>query len=216
MKKLISTMRSNGKKPVWRSAVMSLLVFGLTAFAGLPAFAQNAKLELKNLEKLSSKASEVNDISLDGAMLQFAAKFLEKDDSEEAEIKDLLQNLKGIYIKSFEFDKDNQYSQADVEAIRAQLTSPGWTRMVESRSNHQHETDEIFLMKERDAITGVAILVAEPRELTVVNIVGPINMDKLASLESLVGESHHSHMDKQQNKPTKGAAPNDNSKTEKK
>jgi Domain of unknown function (DUF4252) len=207
--KLISTMRDNWKKPMLWSVLLFL------AF-GLPAFAQNARLELKNLEKLSSKASEVNDISLDGAMLQFAAKFLEKDDSEEAEIKDLLKNLKGIYIKSFEFDKDNQYSQADVDAIRSQLTAPGWTKMVESRSNRGHEIDEVFLMKDHDMITGVAILVAEPRELTVVNIVGPINMDRLADLEGLIGESHHPDKEKRQNKPTKGAAPNDNDKTEKK
>ena len=72
---------------------------------------------------------------------------LDKDDSEDAQIKDLLKNLKGVYVKSFEFDKENQYSQADVDAIKAQLTSPGWTKMVENRSNRNHETNEIFLMK---------------------------------------------------------------------
>jgi hypothetical protein len=154
----------------------------------LPGFAQNARLELKNLEKLSSKASEVNDVTLDGAMLQLASKFMNAaDDPDTAEVKDIIKDLKGIYVKNFEFDAPNQYSQADVQAIRAQLTGPGWQRIVESRSEHAREHDEIYVMKQGNAITGLAILVAEPTELTVVNIVGPIDINKLAALQGHFG-----------------------------
>lgn len=162
---------------LWTGAIM------IFAWA-MPGFAQNARLELKNLEKLSSKASEVHDITLDGAMLQLASKFMNAaDDPDAAEVKDILKDLKGIYVKNFEFDQPNQYSQADVQAIRAQLTGPGWQRIVESRSEHAREHDEIYVMKQGKAITGLAILVAEPTELTVVNIVGPIDINKLAALQ---------------------------------
>ncbi len=162
---------------LWTGAIM------IFAWA-MPGFAQNARLELKNLEKLSSKASEVHDITLDGAMLQLASKFMNAaDDPDAAEVKDILKDLKGIYVKNFEFDQPNQYSQADVQAIRAQLTGPGWQRIVESRSEHSREHDEIYVMKQGKAITGLAILVAEPTELTVVNIVGPIDINKLAALQ---------------------------------
>jgi hypothetical protein len=157
-------------------------------FCGSPALAQNARLELKNLEKLSSKASEVNDVTLDGAMLQLASKFMNAaDDPDTAEVKDIIKDLKGIYVKNFEFDAPNQYSQADVQAIRAQLTGPGWQRIVEARSEHAKEHDEIYVMKQGNAITGLAILVAEPTELTVVNIVGPIDINKLAALQGHFG-----------------------------
>lgn len=164
---------------------IALWIGAIMIFAwALPAFAQNARLELKNLEKLSSKASEVHDITLDGAMLQLASKFMNAaDDPDAAEVKDILKDLKGIYVKNFEFDQPNQYSQADVQAIRAQLTGPGWQRIVESRSEHAREHDEIYVMKQGKAITGLAILVAEPTELTVVNIVGPIDINKLAALQ---------------------------------
>lgn len=151
--------------------------------ATLPSSAQNGKLQLQNLEKLSARAAEVNDVTLDGALLQLASKFLDvADDADAREVKNLIKDLKGIYVKNFEFDEPNQYSQADVEAIRTQLTAPGWQRIVTSRSKHNNENDEVYLMKEGDKITGVAILVAEARELTVVNIVGPIDMDKLGEL----------------------------------
>ena len=162
---------------LWTGAIM------IFAWA-MPGFAQNARLELKNLEKLSSKASEVHDITLDGAMLQLASKFMNAaDDPDAAQVKDIVKDLKGIYVKNFEFDQPNQYSQADVQAIRAQLTGPGWQRIVESRSEHSREHDEIYVMKQGKAITGLAILVAEPTELTVVNIVGPIDINKLAALQ---------------------------------
>lgn len=167
-----------------RDRIALWIVSVALVFCALPAFGQNARLELKNLEKLSGKASEVHDVTLDGAMLQLASKFMNAaDDPDAAEVKDIIKDLKGIYVKNFEFDAPNQYSQADVQAIRAQLTGPGWQRIVESRSEHAREHDEIYVMKQGKAITGLAILVAEPTELTVVNIVGPIDINKLAALQ---------------------------------
>jgi Domain of unknown function (DUF4252) len=160
-----------------------VLLGAILVLPALPAFSQNSKLQLQNLEKLSAKAAEVNDVTLDGALLQLASKFLDAaDDSDAREIKNVIKDLKGIYVKNFEFDEPNQYSQADVEAIRTQLAAPGWQRIVTSRNKRNNENDEVYLMKEGDKITGVAILVAEARELTVVNIVGPIDMDKLGEL----------------------------------
>jgi hypothetical protein len=164
--------------------MFGIFVFGvMLVCSALPLFAQNGKLQLQNLEKLSAKAAEVNDVTLDGALLQLAAKFLDAEgDSESRDIKEMLKNLKGIYVKNFEFDEPNQYSQADVEAIRTQLAAPGWQRIVTSQNKRSHENDEVYLLKEGEKITGVAILVAEARELTVVNIVGPIDFDKLGEL----------------------------------
>jgi hypothetical protein len=51
---------------------------------------------------------------------------------------------------------------------------------MEKRRN---EYDEIYVLKNGDKVGGVVILVAEARELTVVNLVGDVPMDKIASLE---------------------------------
>jgi hypothetical protein len=140
-------------------------------------------------------------------MLQLASKFMDAaDDPDAAQMKDVIKDLKGIYVKNFEFDEPNQYSQADVQAIRAQLTGPGWQRIVEARSEHAREHDEIYVMKQGNTITGLAILVAEPMELTVVNIVGPIDINKLASLRGQFGipadeDSGKTHKKEQTTKP---------------
>ncbi|HKF23815.1 MAG TPA: DUF4252 domain-containing protein [Candidatus Angelobacter sp.] len=176
-------MRINSTSKTLRSVVIVIAICLV-----LPAWAQKAKLELKNLEKLSSKASDVNDITLDGAMLQLALTLLQQtDDPDAAKLRDAVKDLKGIYVKSFEFDSPGQYSQEDVDAIRAQLAAPGWQRIVESSSRKSREHNEIFVMKEGNVFTGLAILVAEPTELTVVNIVGLIDMAKLGELEGHFG-----------------------------
>jgi hypothetical protein len=149
-------------------------------------FAQDAKLQLGNLDKLSDKAARVTDVTLDGILLDFAAKIIDKADDGDPDVKqlkDIIKNLKGIYVKSFEFDEASQYSKADVDAIRAQLTSPRWTKIVQSIDKRHNEHDEIYLLKVGDRIAGVAILVAEPKELTIVNIVGEVPIDKIAALE---------------------------------
>lgn len=171
-------MRSFAKQFIPRLFLVVVLVS-----VAPPGVAQSGKLELKNLEKLTDKASEVNDITLDASLLQLAVGIMENShDRNAAQVKEVIKGLKGIYVKNFEFDSPGQYSQADVEAIRAQLTGPGWQRIVTSRSKKSGENNEVYLLKEGDKINGVAILVAEAKELTVVNIVGPIDPEKLGEL----------------------------------
>ncbi len=178
----VNVMRTNNTSKAWLAVVIAMVCLVL------PACAQNARLELKNLEKLNSKASEVNDITVDGAVLQLVVALLKHDDDPDSQkLRDVIKDLKGIYVKNFEFEGPGQYSQADVDGIRAQLTGPGWQRIVESRSLKSKEHNEIFVMKEGNAITGLAILVAEPTELTVVNLVGPIDIAKLGELEGHFG-----------------------------
>ena len=163
-----------------------ILVSLVLCFSALRGAAQDAKLQLSNLDKLSAKAARVTDVTLDGALLQFAVNMIQKidaDDGEVAQLQSIIKNLKGIYIKSFEFDEASQYSKADVDGIRSQLTSPRWSKIVQSIEKRHNEYDEIYVLKNGDHVGGVVILVAEARELTVVNLVGEVPMDKVASLE---------------------------------
>jgi hypothetical protein len=149
------------------------------------SYGQDAKLQLDSLNKLADKAARVTDVTLDGSLLQFAVSMIEKvDDGDEdvAQLKSIVKNLKGIYVKSFEFDAASQYSKADVEAVRAQITSR-WTKIVQTIDKRTNEHDEIYLLKNGERIDGIVILVAEPKELTVVNIVGNVPVEKIAALE---------------------------------
>jgi hypothetical protein len=160
-----------------KTALCFLLLVALSALAR----AQEIKIPL-DVEKLSARAKETVDITMDGPMLRWASKFLSSDHPEEAKCAKLVANLKGIYVRSFEFDKEGAYSPADVEALRSQFHSPGWSRVVGVRSEHDGDNVDIFFRLEDEKMAGIVIIAAEARELTFVNLVGPIEVDQLADL----------------------------------
>jgi len=135
-----------------------------------------------HLERLTAKASNALDVSLGSATLKFAARFLDSNDPDEAAVKKMINGLDGIYIKTFEFKRDNMWSQADLDDIRAQLHTPEWERIVGYKSAEDGENDEIYVRTENKKISGVAIIACEPRELIVVNIAGAVDLDTLADL----------------------------------
>ena len=135
-----------------------------------------------NLDHLAAKANETVDISLSSAMLQFAAKFMDGKDPEEAQVKKLLNGITGIYVKSYEFKNEGAWAPADLDRVRNQLRAPQWARIVGVTSKEDGENAEVFVRSENQKMTGIAILVAEAKELTVVNIVGSIDLNSLAEL----------------------------------
>ena len=166
-----------------------ILISVVLIFSALPSLGQGARLELKNLESLKSKAADSTDVALDGSMLQLAAQALaDEKDADTAKIKDLVSKLKGVYVKTFEFKEANQYNLSDLDPIRVQLKDSNWSKVVDVHESASGETTEVYLMKEGESLIGLAVLVAEPKELTVVNIVGPIELDKLGGLAGLAGK----------------------------
>jgi hypothetical protein len=135
-----------------------------------------------NIERLASKAAENVNVNVDGALLQLAGKFLGQDDPEQKAVKNLIANLKGIYVRSLEFAKPGEYSDADVDSLRKQLKAPAWTSMANVRSAKGGENVDVFLKMEKEKIVGLVVIAAEATRLTIVNIVGPIDLDQLASL----------------------------------
>ena len=173
--------------------IHSIYALGLSLFVagGLGAMTARgqdpARLKLDHLERLADKADEVTDVNLDGAMLKLASKFMNDDGDEDRRIGEMVKKLKGIYIKSFEFDKEGQYTDGDVESIRAQLRGPGWKKMVNVRSKRDKENAEIYVLGDENNMQGLVILAAESKELTVVDIVGPIDLDTLSELGGHMG-----------------------------
>ena len=163
--------------PVW------LLLTGGVA----TTMAQGAKLQLDQLDILANKASETVDVKLDEHLMQTTAKIFQGKDTDNAEIRDLLKNVKGIYVKSFSFEKENEYSPAEVDSVMSQLRGGSWSKIVGVRSKKDGDNVEVYLMTIGDEIGGLAVVSLEPKEFTVVNIVGPINLDKLTQLEGSFG-----------------------------
>jgi hypothetical protein len=163
---------------------MRAVILGMVAM--LPVAAQQIKLPA-SIDKLADRASNVVDVNLDGAMLQLAARFLSDKDADEARVKKLVGGLKSVMVKSFEFDHRGEYEQKDLADLRAQWTGPGWSRIVGVRSRRDGDNAEVFLKSDGNQVTGIAILVADPMELTIVSVVGTISPDDVRDLPGHFG-----------------------------
>lgn len=166
-----------------KTPLIALLLIITTA---LVARAQDSRIQLSSLDHLAAKASQTVDVSVDERLIKVALKIFKDSDIEEKKIKDVLIGIKGIYVKSFEFETDGQYGPADIETIRTQLRGPGWTRLVGVTSKKDGNF-EVHLLMNGEQVGGLAVVHTDLRELTVVNIVGPVDLEKLASLEGHLG-----------------------------
>ena len=170
-------------KSSFKTPLIALLLIITSAFA---AKAQDSRIQLGSLDHLATKANQTVDVNVDERLMKLAARLFSDKDDDEREIKKLIANLKGIYVKSFEFETEGQFVAADLEPIRTQLRGIGWTKMVNVRSKKEGNV-EVYLQFAGEMINGLAVLHTDDKELTVVNIVGPVDLDKLAQLEGQMG-----------------------------
>src|SRR3984957_5216400 len=171
--------------PPRRGLLTLLTLLGLLAQAALAA--PPAPITLPNFDALTDKATQSVNITLDSNLLGLAAGFLDSSKPEDAAAKELVAGLQGIYVRSFTFDKDFAYSMADVDAVRKQLAAPGWQRLVGVRSGKEKANVDIYISVDAGRANGLAIISSEPRQLTIVNIVGSIDLQKLHKLEGKFG-----------------------------
>ncbi|MBZ5632902.1 MAG: DUF4252 domain-containing protein [Acidobacteriia bacterium] len=164
-------------------------IFLITVIAGWTAAqlpAQLLQLRITGLDGLASKAKESVDITLDSSLLQMAGGFLArngKGSKDSQDITSLLTALKAITVRSFEFNETGQYRIEDLEPIRAQLRTPGWSKIISTQK--QGEISEIYTRMEQGKVVGFAIIAAEPKELTIVAIEGTIDLKDLSKLGGL-------------------------------
>ena len=119
-----------------RTVAFAFMLLGAATTA--PA-AQDVTIPV-NVERLAARAVETVNVTVDGVLLQLAGKFLSSTDPDQTAVKNLIGKLKGIYVRSFKFANEGEYSEADVESLRSQLPAPVWSKMVTVRSRNDGET----------------------------------------------------------------------------
>jgi hypothetical protein len=162
--------------------VTTTFILAVAARAQAPQTAAG-RLRLESLEKLAPKAAETVNIEIDGVLIKFAGSILSDEDADERAVKELVAGLHGVYVRSYEFKSEGQFADADVAAVREQLRAPGWSRVVDVKSKGLDFGDaEVYLATAGGRVEGFALLFVGPREVTIVNIVGAIDLDKLRRL----------------------------------
>lgn len=137
-------------------------------------------------KELAARASDVTEVTLDKNMLGFASKFM-NDKGDDAHVRKLIAGLQGVYVRDYEFDKEGQYSLEDLAKLRAQFETSEWSPVVRERERKSNETTEVMMKMVNGEPQGIFVLDAEPRELAIVLILGPIRMEDLGELKGLSG-----------------------------
>jgi Domain of unknown function (DUF4252) len=156
------------------------LLFVLMAIA---ANGQDARLKFEKLNKLEGKAMDVVEVNIDGKLLDLAKRAMVKVNNEDSKkVGQAISGLKGIYVRVYNFEKENEYNIADVDEIRAQLQTPGWEKIANVRSKKNNQKIDIFTMFTGDVMSGVAVVMSEAKSVALVNVIGPIDIDMLVEM----------------------------------
>ncbi len=151
------------------------------------AAARTGELRIPNYDHLSRKASDKTSVSLSGTLLRLAFKLSDADD-KDPDVQ-MLAQLKRVQVRSYEFATDHAYTQGDVDIVRKQLQTPQWSQVVKVRDPKDNEQVDVFICIENGETRGFAIISAEPRELTIVNIVGSISIEQLERVRRVAAGS---------------------------
>jgi Domain of unknown function (DUF4252) len=148
------------------------------------AAAQDARLKLPAFKSLADKDTESVNISLSPWLLHMAGAFIDEKDEDSVATKHLLAGIKAIEIRSHHFATDFAYSAADIDGVRSQLSGPGWSQLMQVHHRDKSEDVDMYVLIENNVTKGFALVASQPREFTIINIVGSINVDDLPKLEN--------------------------------
>ena len=161
----------------------------LAGLGSRAATAQTAQLPAPSpIEKeLAARASNVTEVTLGKNMLDFAAKIMNGKDDDDVETRKLIEGLEGIYVREYDFDKEGEFSADEVEQLRKYFETSEWSSIVKERARKTGESTDVMVKLVNGESHGMFILDVEPKELTIVLILGPIHMEDLGKLKGLSG-----------------------------
>lgn len=165
--------------------LLGAVIIAACAFAGSSVNGQDARIQFERLKGMETQASDVVEVNIDGKMLDLAKRVTLKIKDKDGDIKKIgeaISGLKGIYVRVYRFENENEYNMADVDALRAQLNTPGWEKLANVRSKRNNQKVDVFTMFTGEIMSGVAVVISEAKSVAVINVIGPIDIETLVEL----------------------------------
>jgi hypothetical protein len=98
------------------------------------------------------------------------------DDEGDAELGPLLRELRAVRIYTIEGIADAEEAATSVDELTASLADDGWLNVIAVRE--ADELTSVFLRPGKDFVhRGLAVVVQEPDELVLVNLIGNVRLD---------------------------------------
>ena len=156
---------------------MRTLLTATLSLALASTFAGAQTLDVK-LDALAAKAKEKAEVTREGSLLTQALQ------SAPDKVKGAVSNVTRVLVRHYEFENTGAYADADLDGLRQQVST--WSRVINVKE--EHESTEIYMLSKDGKPAGFLLISTEPKELTVVHVVGSID---LASLKEVVNSTIH-------------------------
>lgn len=158
----------------------------LVALCAGSAFAADSEIEghpgyvdFGDLSALAGTEPTV-EVSLKTPLLNMITNLIRNEDEEAASF---ISKLLRVSVKVFPSDLVNiQQVEESMQEISVDLDNSGWERVVRVREDEEHVDVYFRLSSNAEVIYGIAIMVAEPGDTVLVNIVGDISVEDISAL----------------------------------
>lgn len=160
-----------------------IALFAVFVLSAIAANGQDARLRFEKLNGLKIKACDVVEVNVEGKFLDLAKRVMMKSkDANAQKVGQAIKDLKGIYVRVYNFENENEYNIADIDEIRNQLNESGWEKLANVRSKKNNQKVDVYTMFTGDVMSGLAVVVSESKSIALVNVIGPIDIDLLMEL----------------------------------
>lgn len=154
----------------------------LAIAAAMPLCAQT--IDFKMLDKLGEKAKESSVVNLGPEQLSMLSGV---NKGEGKNLGELAKTVKTVQVRSYEFEQKGEYDLGIVQSFRDKVKASGeWVNIIEVKEKGGF-TDISFAKGPDGKSKGLLIIAAEPREVSVVYIDGPLDMSTLGKLGGKMG-----------------------------
>jgi hypothetical protein len=165
------------------TALRSLTALALTStLIGSFAWAAAPAGQVDFTALTPSEKGQYVEVNLSSSLIKFAARLAEK---QEPEVAALLGNIQNVRVNVVGLDDKNRAgSLAQIEKVRAQLDSGGWTKVVTVREKNGGDNVDVHVKQANDdVIEGLVVtVVSRKSEAVFVNIVGNISAEKISRI----------------------------------
>ncbi|MEP7340819.1 MAG: DUF4252 domain-containing protein [Acidobacteriota bacterium] len=172
-----------------RTALSLMILLCGIWLASFAASAQQERLQLDHLNRLAGRATEVVEVNLDQTALRALTKLASLSERDRTKLSETASRLKGVYVRGYEFEREGEYSPDDIETVRTQLRAPGWARIVQV-GGRKGSTDEVYLKQGNGEVDAYTVISTAPKNICVINVVGPLKLDEISLLDREFGISH--------------------------
>lgn len=152
----------------------------LLALTGIPAHAASAGYVDFGKLAPDDSGSQFVEVNVTSNLISMAARLTQKS---EPDVADLLRGLESIRVNVIGLNNENREDmESRVKKIRTQLDAQGWQRIVTVQEKKQ-DVGVYLKTKGEEAVEGVVVTVLDGKKQAVlINVVGNIQVDKLATL----------------------------------